>query len=446
METPDNPPDEPAPVATHRDRTQPIPSSLEKVKGYNTLTIYKMPASPYWYVRYYENHKIYRRSTKTEDKKKAIAAAKQFFADLKTRRANTPPLNRQSGFEICAWGLLKENEGRAARDEIAQTKIEYDRARLVKDLLPYFGKYEIAEIDYAAISGYLTAVRTEARPLTTNSLKIHLSHIKTILRYAQRMGVITALPAFPTLKTVDTPRGWLNGLEYNKLHNTARANIGKTFNKVIAKGEQRRNITLTQELYDLILFMTNTFVRPTDIKILQHKHITIVQRDSNYLRLSHPATKDHASPMVSMPAAIDTYKRILVRQRKEGFGRPDDFVFQPQHAANRAYAMRQLHRQFDQLLNMTGLKVDAYGQSRSLYSLRHTAIMFRLLNSQNLNPLTLARGSRTSFEVIDRFYAKHLTAEMDVESLQSLRPKRETRPERSPRSGRKKADEAPSGD
>ena len=192
--------------------------------------------------------------------------------------------------------------------------------------------------------------------------------------------------------------------------------------------------------------MTNTFVRPTDIKILQHKHITIVQRDSNYLRLSHPATKDHASPMVSMPAAIDTYKRILVRQRKEGFGRPDDFVFQPQHAANRAYAMRQLHRQFDQLLNMTGLKVDAYGQSRSLYSLRHTAIMFRLLNSQNLNPLTLARGSRTSFEVIDRFYAKHLTAEMDVESLQSLRPKRETRPERSPRSGRKKADEAPSGD
>ena len=446
MATAEKSPHESAPAAKQRDRTQPIPSSLEKVKGYNTLTIYQMPASPYWYARYYEDKKVYRRSTKTADKKQAITVAKQFFADLKARRANTPPLNRQSGFQICAWGLLKENEGRAARDEIAQTKIEYDRARLVKDLLPYFGKYEIAEIDYAVISGYLTAVRSEERPLATNSLKIHLSHIKTILRYAQRMGVITALPAFPTLRTVDNPRGWLNSLEYNKLHNTARANIGKTFNKIIAKGEQRRNITLTQELYDLILFMTNTFVRPTDIKILQHKHITIVQGKSSYLRLSHPATKNHTSPMVSMPAAIDTYKRILARQRKEGYGQPDDFVFQPQNAANRAYAMRQLHRQLDQLFSMTDLKVDAYGQSRSLYSLRHTAIMFRLLNSQNLNPLTLARGSRTSFEVIDRFYAKHLTAEMDVESLQSLRPKHETPPERTPRSRRKKADEGPSGD
>ena len=56
-----------------------------------------------------------------------------------------------------------------------------------------------------------------------------------------------------------------------------------------------------------------------------------------------------------------------------------------------------------------------------MYSLRHTAIMFRLTESQGLDLLSLARNARTSVEMIDRFYAKHLTAEMNVELIQSNR-------------------------
>ena len=37
---------------TKRGRTLPIKDTIEKVRGYNTLTIYRMEASPYWYVRY----------------------------------------------------------------------------------------------------------------------------------------------------------------------------------------------------------------------------------------------------------------------------------------------------------------------------------------------------------------------------------------------------------
>jgi hypothetical protein len=47
--------------------------------------------------------------------------------------------------------------------------------------------------------------------------------------------------------------------------------------------------------------------------------------------------------------------------------------------------------------------------------------MFRLIESQGLDLLTLARNARTSVEMIDRFYAKHLLAEMNVEKLQSQR-------------------------
>jgi len=213
---------------TKRDRTQPITSSLHKVVGYGTLTIYQMEASPFWYARYYEDGKIVRRSLKVADKKEAIKAAKKVFVDLKHRKMNKLPFTKASGFEVCARGLAKENEARLGRGELSKQKVQYDAARLESDLLPHFGKYEVADIDYGVISGYINKLSTADRPLSINSLKIHLSHIKTILKYAQRVGVITALPAFPKLKTVDNARSWFNSGEYGALHSVCRANIGKS--------------------------------------------------------------------------------------------------------------------------------------------------------------------------------------------------------------------------
>ena len=404
-----------------RHRTMPIAGSLQKISGFGTLTIYKMEASPFWYVRYYEDGKIIRRSLKVADKKVAIAAAKKLFVDIKHHQMNKLPFTKTSGFEVCARGLLKENAARAARGELSEQKQQLDAARLRSDLMPHFGKYEIADINYAIISDYLNKLSTPARPLSINTLKIHLSHIKTILRYAQRVGVLNALPAFPTLKTIDTPRPWFNSAEYTKLHRTCDANIGKVFKKAGTKGEQRRNITITQELYDLILFMTNSFIRPTDIKVLQHKHIAVIRAEQTYLRLSHPPTKGHGSPVVTMPEAVEIYDRLLERQRKEGFGEPGDYLFQPEHHENRDYALRTITRQFDQLLTIANLKKTASGESRTLYSLRHTCIMFRLTKGDNVALLTLARSARTSTEMIDRFYAKHLHAEMNIQQLQSMR-------------------------
>lgn len=408
-----------------RHRTQPIPSSMQKVTGYGTLTIYMMEASPFWYARYYEDGKIVRRSLKVADKKEAIKAAKKVFVDLKHRKMNRLPFTKTSGFEVCARGLLKENEARAARGEISKQKIQYDTARLESDLLPHFGKYEIADIDYGVISGYINGLSKPDRPLSVNSLKIHLSHIKTILKYAQRVGVITSLPAFPKLKTVDNARSWFNTGEYGALHSVCRANIGETVTVSTKDGRFLRNVMITQELYDLVIFMHNSFIRPTDVKVLQHKHVAVVRGKETYLRLTHPPTKGHASPVVTLEMAVEVYERLLDRQKGEGFGKPDDYLFQPEQQ-NRDYALRNLSRQFDQLLKLANLKEAAGGESRTLYSLRHTCIMNRLIKGDNIGLLTLARSARTSVEMIDRFYAKHLTAEMNIGQLQSNRSERET--------------------
>lgn len=47
--------------------------------------------------------------------------------------------------------------------------------------------------------------------------------------------------------------------------------------------------------------------------------------------------------------------------------------------------------------------------------------MYRLMFGDGINTLALARNARTSVEMIDRFYAKLLSGEMNIDMLQSKR-------------------------
>ena len=91
------------------------------------------------------------------------------------------------------------------------------------------------------------------------------------------------------------------------------------------------------------------------------------------------------------------------------------------HVDDRDAAVVVLSQHFNKILVATGLKHGDLGQERSLYSLRHTAIMFRLLYGKGIDLLTLARNARTSVQMIEEFYASHLTAEMNIGLLQSKR-------------------------
>ena len=233
-------------ISSKKHPTVPIPSTVEKVKGHSTLTIYKMEKSPYYYVRIFENGKIYRKSTKKTERKEAIKFAEEYFLELKGKQINKLPLTQKSGFEVCAYGLLKENKTRVLRKEIVESKIKHDEARLKKDILPYFKHFQVGDIDYKAINGYIDYLIKDRKEkkVSGSTLKIHLSHIKTILGYAQRMGVIQALPAFPKIKTVDTARSWFSKAEYSKLHNTARTHIGEKFEIEAKSGEVIRTMHL----------------------------------------------------------------------------------------------------------------------------------------------------------------------------------------------------------
>jgi hypothetical protein len=64
---------------------------------------------------------------------------------------------------------------------------------------------------------------------------------------------------------------------------------------------------------------------------------------------------------------------------------------------------------------------DDKNRPRTLYCLRHTSIMFRLLYGQGIDMLALARNARTSVPMIEKFYAATLDGEMNVTMIQSRR-------------------------
>ena len=170
--------------------------------------------------------------------------------------------------------------------------------------------------------------------------------------------------------------------------------------------------------------MVNSFIRPTDIKNIQHKHVEIIDDEYNYLRLTIPTSKRHSTPIATMQMAVEVYRRLTKHNEEQGWdiGR-NAYLFFP-NTESRDYALKLLQMQFDILLNQLDLSEGVNGERRTIYSLRHTCIMYRLLYGDNIDVITLARNARTSQEMIDRFYASQLKGEDNIGMIQSRRKRR----------------------
>ncbi len=416
----------PEPPTRQRHKTVPLAQSMVRVRGYPTkLVLFKSPASPCFWVRCYMDHKMIKRSTRTQSLREATEYAKTFYDELLLRQRRALPINDLPRFELCAQDMLSTFDKKVSRGERAASTLVNERYRMEADVMPYFRDLDVREITYDVIDRFLE--RLSDRGLSAATLKLHLSTVRKVLVHAHQRNYISHLPALPSIESDDNPRGHFTREEFQQLMRRVTTMAGQRHTVRYTGDTTTRTVVITSAVADLMDFMTSTFVRPTDIKVLRHKHVTVVRnQDNQYLRLSHPETKGHSAPMISMAAGVAVYARMLRGAADTGHDDPEDYLFLPEQG-NRTYALTQLRRQFDCVLNACDLKLAPDGQKRTLYSLRHTAIIWRLLNSDGLDLLTLARNARTSPVMIDRFYARYLQAEQQVDLIQSDRHVRRAR-------------------
>lgn len=403
----------------------PIPSTIESIKGYpEKLVLFKVPASPYWWVRYYDGKPI-KRSTKTENKVEAIRFAKEFYETLLVnKRTGVSNNKRKTSFVTCAEGLLAEDQLKQQRGELAERYVNTQKTMTNKHVLAFFRAYEIGEIDYALLDKFKTYLYE--KKLAVSSIKIHFVTLSKIFRYAQQQGYISRGPLLPKLKTEDNPRSYFKLPEYKLLLRTTKRLIGKVTeirqitNAATGASKKIRNVTITKELYLMIRFMVYTFIRPTDLKQMQHHHIEPRKAadGKHYLFMPIPESKGHSKPIVSMPRAYAIYKQLCNLHQNH---KSTDYVFMPEFS-KRDYAYKQLTRQFDVVLAAANLKTDTDGQERVLYSLRHTSLSYRILYGAEIDALNLARNARTSPEMLHRFYLSKLENEQFRDKLHAKKP------------------------
>jgi integrase len=409
-----------------RERTVPIPESIISVPGYpEKLAIFRIQASKFWQVRCWHNGKTFRKTTKSQSKRSALIFARIFYEQLmaasfapdvnlfaRTECAATTG-NSRTTFGALAARMYANEQARVKRGEYTKGSLQVLRNRLDAHLLPRWGAIDIKAIDYAQMLKFTHEI---SEKFSTITISQYLVIIKKVFNLASALNMLDKIPAFPKVKVKTVSRGSFTPNEYWKIIRSARRLTGRKHYRL-----RTAENTMPVDLQWAIRFMVNSFIRPSDLKTLKHKHIEIAQKDGHtYLRLTLPETKSHSSPIATLRPAVTVYKSIVEHYKPKKLAKPDDYIFMPS-LRDRNYAHWVLSFFFNWVLAETGLKKGAHGQDRSLYSLRHSAITFRLLYGDGIDLLTLARNARTSVKMIEQFYASQLSGEMNISMLQRKR-------------------------
>jgi hypothetical protein len=426
--------------AHKRERTVPIPSTITAVAGYpNKLVVFKIAASKFWQVRCYVSGRTYRRTTKTTSLKQAQRFARWFYENLLVQQhlsrehpkavfADTKYLAQAPAIlniGAIAAQVYANEQARVERGELGIGSLRMFRNRLDAHVLPRFGKLIPTDIDYTRL---LTFSQFLSKNMSTTSVSNYLMTIRKVLQQSVRIGLLDALPEFPKVKIKISSRGAFTVTEYWGIRRAARHLRGEqhpSSKQILRETYSLRHAhnIMPADLDWVICFMVNSFIRPGDIKKLQHKHVELVRGDNTYLRLTLPETKLHNAPVVTLRPAVQIYSEVCKHYAPLNMCSADDYLFLPA-IKDRTYAMLIISVMFNWVLEHTGHKLNPNGKPRSLYSLRHSAITFRLLYGQGIDLITLARNARTSVEVINNHYASTVTGEQNIAMLQSRRPRK----------------------
>lgn len=329
-------------------------------------------------------------------------------------------------FVDIAVDLLERESLKVKRKELAARSFIMLKSRLSRHVLPYFGRYALSDINHESLEEFLTYLHEFN--LSSMTITQYFNALRKVLSLAVHLGHLQKLPTFPKIKKDSIPRGGFTVREYLKILRYAKKNrsIDAQTTHVKTHRDTKGSIYVTKESlpYEfpwLIGFMVNSFVRPVDVKLIQHQHVEIVRGNYIYLRLTLPETKKHRTQIVTLYPAVRIYEKLYQYMASREFAKPRDYLFLPE-IKDREAASYLITRDFRKVLIGTNLRKGHLGQNKTLYSLRHTAITNRLLYGKGIDLLTLARNARTSVEMIERFYASQLTPEMNIGLLQSRRP------------------------
>ena len=395
------------------------------------LHVYRRENSRYWQCSTYLGSRNYRQTTKEV----SLAAAKDFARDWYMERCVEDRQRRRGGVALLDGtvqppiaGTGAPPDGRRRRTPtgpsfkdaadaftsefevitLGERNVEYvasksDHIRV--HLLPFFGDTALEDITAGKVQEYRAHRQTSridpktGKPKKPARATLHgeIVTLRQVLKTANRKGWIAALPdmsaPYKTSGKVEH-RAWFSPEEYKMLYEATRERA-----KNPPKPRWRE---VCETFHDYVLFMGNTGLRPDESARLELRDVKIVKDESTGERILEIEVRGKRGVgfCKSMPGAILPFERV--RKRKQL--KPTDRIF--------GKSPREL---MNTVLDELNLKFDRDGHIRTCYSLRHTYICLRLLEGADI--YQVAKNCRTSVEMIEKFYGRHLKNNIDASAV-----------------------------
>jgi integrase len=368
------------------------------------VQLYKRPSGRFWQCSTSIGGQQHRTTTKKEGIGEAEDAAEEWYLELRGKHVRGELgklVPHEKTFKDAAEQFLREfpvlTEGQRSPIYIAG----HER-RVRKYLIPFFGDKPLSTINSGLISAYRIdriekAKEKRGKPPSRTTMHQEMVALRQTFKTALRHGWLASMPDMSQPYRANSKishRAWFSPIEYRKLYLAAAAR---------AKDPKKERYRYhCEELYDFIIFMANTGLRPDEAKRLEYRDVTVVQdRETNERILEIEVRgKRGVGYCKSMPSAVAPFFRL----RKRNKGKPTDRIFP-----------NDQHVLFNNILEEEELKFDREGQRRTAYSLRHTYICLRLMEGADI--YQIAKNCRTSVEMIEKFYASHIKNQLSAAAI-----------------------------
>jgi len=391
-------------VRVVNNRTRHNPVDVRTIRGFpENLKLFRMSASKYWYVRMYIRGRAssgVKKSTRCENIKDAEEFAVSWYEDRILEKRTFKEIGAET-FKVYADRFQETQQQQIRRGELVPSMFKEDQLKLKKDILPTLGNTHISKIDYNNVNSFIDELRID-RNLSQSTLKKYVVLIRKVLKEAERDRVLNYIPNLPTITRKEFPRPWFKPEEYKMLLSACRDlrdNPKDTFN------------FSWEEMYDFIVFMVHSFLRPSEWKYLQNRHIRLQNQhgvEQLVISVPNPKTKKGLLDSTTTEVAADIYKEKILKRHD---GR-NDYIFFNDIKDRERYASDRISRMFRVLCEHAELTTDSYGQKHTTYSIRHSALCFQILKTKGEGLFALAKNARTSVEMLEKFYLSHLTSQL----------------------------------
>ncbi len=366
--------------------------------------VFMRDGSPFWWCGFHFKGKYIRTSTKQKHLEAAKAFAKDWYFSKQTEIASGEIASPKHEFGKLAEEALANYKtmlvDRGQRSLKTYIGIEGILNSRVKD---YFKKVAVQNIDNTAWHKYKEDMVALYPNIKRGTLHQYKNAIRMVLNYAYRQGILKQLPQFKdeydTTKNTAT-RAWFTKDEYSKLHNSIRKHADYLETRDKLQHQHAR------ELYDYVIFGTNTGMRVGELNACRFCDVRIVVEkltDKKILVISNIKGKRGVGNCQSFYGAVDAFLRIVKRRGLT--------LAQAKESTEKLFLVH--HRvMFNNILKEKKLKMTNTNPptKRDFVSLRSTYICFRLLHGAPI--YEIANNCRTSVKMIQDHYAKHLGGQL----------------------------------